>query len=133
MCPSPNDPSVTRYNSYLFGCYGDEPNNGGDQCLGDRWWYHLNRRIYPMMVGDQPLKDESGNMTTEGFLEELERPEYNVAATSCASASPCNSGQPAERRVHLPGEELHRPSGAHRRTSSADGTDSYENTWPATA
>jgi hypothetical protein len=124
LCPG--TPGSNGYNSYLFSCYGFEPSNGAF-CLGDRWWYHMDRRIYPMMVGTQT----SG---TEGILDELERPEYNTDAfDACTASTTCANGAPCTDLRCIPQPILDYVDRlmASSEFLSCTGASSYENTWPA--
>ena len=124
ICPGAS--GATKLNSYLFGCYPDEP-NGGLTCLGDRWYHHLARRIYPALLSTT----QAGSV--DGTLNELAKPENNVAATSCATDANCVA--PAT----CLGNVCTRPAVKDfidRLTASSNflsctGTSSYEDTWPA--
>ena len=124
----PGAPGATDYNSYLFGCYNSEP-DGGETCIGNRWWYHLQRRIYPGMVGTQT------GTSVDAILDELEKPEHNngdfLPCTSngdCASHSTCTAdGFCITNAVKSWIDRLQ----ASAEFLSCTGEDSYENTWPA--
>jgi hypothetical protein len=124
LCPSA--PGANTFNSYLFSCYASEP-NGGDYCLGDRWWYHLQRRIYPAVTGFQSLS------TTEGILDELTLPENNQYGTPCTVEADCPSGTNCVEGVCVtPAVNAF----VNRLAESSNflsctGPASYENTWPA--
>ncbi len=124
ICPAAS--GFTKFNSYLFGCYPEEP-NGGKDCLGDRWWYHLGRRIYPAVLSTT----EVGSV--DGTLNELAKPENNVAATSCTTDTNCVAPATCLSQVCT------RPAVKDfidRLTASSNflsctGENSFENTWPA--
>jgi hypothetical protein len=124
ICPGMTN--ATKYNSYLFGCYAEEPNNGKD-CLGDRWWYHLNKRIYPAVL----TTTEAGSV--DGTLNELAKPENNVATTSCVTTTDCTAPATCEGNVcTMPAVKdfIDRLS-ASSDFLSCTGSNSFENTWPA--
>ncbi|MBT9560966.1 MAG: thrombospondin type 3 repeat-containing protein, partial [Myxococcales bacterium] len=123
VCPIAS--GATKFNSYLFGCYADEP-NGGLNCLGDRWYHHLSRRIYPALL------TTTAAGTVDGTLNELAKPENNVPATACTTTADCVSPATCLGNVcTMPAvaDFIERLS-ASSNFLSCTGPDSYENTWP---
>lgn len=125
VCPGAS--GQTRFNSYLFGCYADEP-NGGQTCLGDRWWKHLRTRIYPAVL------TTTSPGTVDGVLNELAEQQNNMpATTSCVNDVDCVAPATCEGNVcTMPAVKdfIDRLS-ASSNFLSCTGPDSYENTWPA--
>jgi hypothetical protein len=122
----PGSAGATAFNSYLFSCYSSEP-DGGEACLGDRWWHHLHHRIYPGMVGTQSPS------TTEGILDELEKPENNEVGGACTNDAQCGAGSTCPDGFCITDAVR---SYIDRLSASSDflsctGDDSYESSWPA--